>query len=288
MATGMGHMATITAGVLELDPALGDVMAGFSSRGPSSLDVLKPDVTNPGVSVYAAVNAGSIAGFPGPDFGTLSGTSMSSPHTAGSAALIRAIHPTWTPSEVKSAMMTTAKVDGVLNDDGVLPATPFARGAGRVDLTRAARAGLIFDETGANYLASNPGTGGDVKTLNVPSMKDPDCNGTCGWTRTACNATAGTVTWTASTAPATGTSIGVSPSEFTLAPGACQTFDVSLVIFTLPGASGFQFSSIGLTPDDAGIPSAHLPIVYQATGTGGIFVDGFESGNTMVWSVTTP
>ena len=287
MSSGMGHLATITDGVLELDPAVGDIMAGFSSRGPSNLDVLKPDVTNPGVSIFAAVNAGGIVGFPGPDFGNLSGTSMSSPHTAGSAALVRAIHPTWTPSEVKSALMTTAKVDGVLNDDGVLPATPFARGAGRVDLSRATRAGLIFDEIGANYQAANPGVGGDVKTLNVPSLKNGSCDGVCTWTRTACNATAATVTWTDSTPAHTGISLAVNPGQFTLAPGACQTFTVSLTILSAPGASGFRFASIELTPDDAAIPGTHLPVVFDGTPSG-IFVDGFEGGDTSAWSATVP
>lgn len=287
LSTGLGHTATITAGILQLDPALGDIMAGFSSRGPSSLDVLKPDVTNPGVSIFAAVNAGSIAGFPGPDFGNLSGTSMSSPHTAGSAALVRAIHPTWTPSEIKSALMTTAKVDGVLDNDGVLPATPFARGAGRVDLSRAALAGLVFDETGANYTAANPGTGGDVKTLNVPSLKNANCDGSCAWTRTACNATSATVTWTDSSSDQTGISIGINPGQFTLAPGACQTFTVSLVILSAPGSIGFRFASIALTPDDAAIPDTHLPIVFDGT-PGGIFVDGFEAGDTSAWSSTVP
>jgi len=288
LATGSGHTATITSGSLVLDPAQGDVMAGFSSRGPSDLDVLKPDVTNPGVSIYAAVNAGSIPGFPGPDFGTLSGTSMSSPHTAGSAALVRSVHPAWTPSEVKSALMSTAKVSGVLDDDGVTPATPFARGAGRVDLTRAARAGLVLDETGAAYQAANPGLGGDPQTLNVASMKSGACPGSCGWTRTVCSTAASSVLWTASTSSVAGLEISVSPASFTLAPAGCQVLDISAVIFSLPLPAAFQFASLSLRPNDAGIPVASLPIAVLGTSVGGIFADGFESGDTSQWSASTP
>src|SRR6267143_690802 len=80
-------------------PGAGDILAGFSLRGPNPgnfLNIQKPDVTGPGVNIYAAFNA---------TYGTLSGTSMSSPHLTGSSALVRAVHPTWLPEEVKSAIM---------------------------------------------------------------------------------------------------------------------------------------------------------------------------------------
>ncbi|KAJ1681701.1 hypothetical protein LUZ63_023090 [Rhynchospora breviuscula] len=62
-------------------------VAGFSSRGPmlaDGSDVLKPDISAPGVAILAAAaNAEGAA----PTFEFLSGTSMSSPHIAGLAAL---------------------------------------------------------------------------------------------------------------------------------------------------------------------------------------------------------
>ena len=83
-------------------------MAAFSSNGPALAgggDLLKPDITAPGVDVIAAVS-------PAADNGNLydaeSGTSMSSPHIAGIAALLIGKHPDWSPMAVKSAMMTTA------------------------------------------------------------------------------------------------------------------------------------------------------------------------------------
>ena len=66
----------------------------------------------------------------------IAGTSMSSPHIAGSALLMKALHPDWSPGEIKSALMTTATTD-VVKEDLVTPADPFDFGAGRVDLTQA-------------------------------------------------------------------------------------------------------------------------------------------------------
>ena len=73
------------------NPASGDILAGFSLRGPTAgtfQNLTKPDVTGPGVNIYAALLG---------TYGTLSGTSMSCPHLTGGAALVRAVHPTWLP-----------------------------------------------------------------------------------------------------------------------------------------------------------------------------------------------
>ena len=87
-------------------------MAGFSSRGPSQHELLKPDYTAPGVNILAAV-----AALPGDpvQYGFYQGTSMSSPHSAGAAALMMALQPDWSPVEVRSAMSTTADPDPVLD-----------------------------------------------------------------------------------------------------------------------------------------------------------------------------
>jgi len=98
------------AAISDFTPAVqqGDVLAGFSLRGPSALtSVTKPDITGPGVSIYAALDDATTGGY-----GFLSGTSMSSPHLAGAGALLRAVHTDWTPAEVKSAMMLTAFTNG--------------------------------------------------------------------------------------------------------------------------------------------------------------------------------
>ncbi len=106
-------------------------IAGFSSRGPAASDesdLLKPDISAPGVSVLAAVAPPSNEGR---DYDLYSGTSMSAPHIAGLAALIQGRHPTWAPMQIKSAMMTTAT--NLKDADGKASKDLFAQGAGHVN-----------------------------------------------------------------------------------------------------------------------------------------------------------
>ena len=123
-----GEMATITAGVKGSQK--GDVMASFSSRGGpgQTLGVSKPDITAPGVQILAGATplhvgppAGVALGPQGELFQSIAGTSMSSPHIAGSAALVRDLHPSWSPGQIKSALMTTAKTAGLVKENGVTP-----------------------------------------------------------------------------------------------------------------------------------------------------------------------
>ncbi|HEX4954728.1 MAG TPA: S8 family serine peptidase [Thermoanaerobaculia bacterium] len=287
LASGSGHMGTITGSAIVTDPAVADIMASFSSRGPNaSFNVIKPDVTNPGASIFAAVHENSVVGA-SPDFGTLSGTSMSSPHTAGSGLLIQALHPMWTPSEVKSALMTTADLT-VLKENGVTPADAHDMGAGRVDLSRAGRAGLILDETEANYLAANPGIGGNPRTLNIPSFNHSACAGLCSFTRTVENATASSLTWTASKTGPPGLAIRATPSSFTLAAGATQVITVDVSVSYLLPLGVYQFGQLVLTPNDANVPETHMPVAIIGTAINALFADGFESGNTSAWSVVVP
>jgi len=108
-----------------------DSAATFTSRGPRGFDsYLKPDITAPGVGIFAAAVGTGDGGV------SYSGTSMASPHAAGVAALVRQAHPLWTPEQIKAAMMNTA-VD--LVDGSVVP----IQGAGRVDAYRAVTADTV-------------------------------------------------------------------------------------------------------------------------------------------------
>ena len=280
---GTNHTARITGLVENTQPQNGDVMASFSSRGPnpSVPGIIKPDVTAPGVDVYAAFNTPLTTPPippPAPEYGIISGTSMSSPHAAGAAALLRKLKPSWTPSQLKSALMTTgfttppgngAEVHGVLKEDSATAATPFEMGGGRVELRRAARAGLLLDVAPMAYLNADPGhptTPGDPKTLNIASMANESCQTSCTWTRTVTSAASASVTWTASVTNPANATLTVSPATFTLAPGAAQVLTITAV--NSGGApNAWRFGAVTLAPPGgSGLVASRLPVAIRATG----------------------
>ncbi|MGH9217493.1 MAG: S8 family serine peptidase, partial [Acidimicrobiales bacterium] len=198
----------------------GDRVTYFSSRGPGG-DWLKPNVTAPGLHILAGntpTPSRPALGPPGNLFQAIAGTSMSSPHAAGSAALVTALHPGWSPGQIKSALETTARTAGVTKSDGVAPADPFDVGSGRVDLTKAGDPGLTFDETAANY-AAGAATPLQRIDLNTPSVNAPTMPGVISTTRTATNVTNTTLVYRVETQSPAGTSIAVSPKTFPLQPG---------------------------------------------------------------------
>jgi hypothetical protein len=254
---------TIAGSWRDIDPDYADIMTDFSSRGPNGslpvADLLLPKVTAPGRDVWAAYAQGS-GGDEDFTYGMISGTSMSSPHVAGAGALLAALHPDWTPAEIESALMTTA-YEGVLDIDGVTPANPFAQGSGRIDLTKAAEAGLLLNVTTAEYEAADPALGGDPKQLNLASLGSASCNGYCSWTRTLRNPTTKTMSWNAAYAGAG--AVAVTPNSFTLAPGASVTIEVTMDVTGLT-TNTWHFGKVVLTESGAQAPQAHLTLGVKA------------------------
>jgi uncharacterized repeat protein (TIGR01451 family) len=250
LASGSGHMATIAGTTLSIDDANGDIMAGFSSRGPNvntAADIIKPDVTAPGVDILAAYRADPPdADNPTSMYAIISGTSMSSPHTAGAAALMKALHPDWSPAAIKSALMSTASTANVLKEDGSTPADPFDMGGGRVDLSMAGEAGFVLDETTLNFENADPALGGDPKTLNLASLGNSQCLENCSWTRVLSSTQAVTVTWTASVQATAGMTLTVTPSTFDLAPYATQVVTVTADVSGAP-AGDWIFGEVSFT-----------------------------------------
>jgi subtilisin family serine protease len=107
-----------------------DTLASFSARGPRVHDAaLKPEIVAPGVEITAARSRFSDRGERGAKYVALSGTSMATPHVAGSAAILAQRHPDWTGAQLKAALVGSAEpIDGA----GV-----YEQGAGRVDAGRA-------------------------------------------------------------------------------------------------------------------------------------------------------
>ncbi|MBN1954268.1 MAG: S8 family serine peptidase [Anaerolineae bacterium] len=262
--------ATIAGTWVDLDPANGDIMAAFSSRGenPSLPEVIKPDVIAPGLGIFAA----SMDGY---EYESMSGTSMASPHAAGSAALLTALHPEWTPSEIQSVLMSTAWNATVLKEDAATPADPFDMGAGRIDLSQAGIPGLVLDETIADFLAADPSLGGDPKTLNLASMGDAWCLESCGWMREVASTLPYSVTWTASVVAPPGMTVTVTPNSFELGALGTQAFSVTADVTGLP-INQWVFAELVLAPTTAfTVPAAaHLPIaVMPSAGPPTITVD---------------
>ena len=191
--THTGVTATFTAGVATAVP--GDVMAAFSSRGGpgQTLGVSKPDITAPGVQILAGhtpLPATVAGGLPGQLFQSIQGTSMSSPHIAGAAALLKDLHPDWTPGQIKSAIMMAANGEHV-KEDGVTPADPFDYGSGRVDLNTAGGVGLSISATYTDFIDLE----NELWQANYPSLYIPTMPGRTYVERTVHNEKAHPTLW---------------------------------------------------------------------------------------------
>jgi len=223
LASGSNHMGSISGFSIVKDSKYADHLSGSSSRGPALppvTDIMKPDLITPGTSILAASNVNA-------EFLLLSGTSMASPHVAGSAALIRAVHPNWSISQIVSALETTATAALAKNSDGSA-ATPFDRGSGRPRLGEAVNAGLYLDVTGAQFADANPAASGNPKDLNLPGLVDSDCQGVCTFNRTVKDQMGGGHwTATAENFPA-GVVVHISPTNFTLSNGGTQSLAVEV------------------------------------------------------------
>ncbi len=196
-----------------------DVIANFSSRGPGVGLTLKPDIAAPGVNILSQGFAVGVTGEARHlGFGQASGTSMAAPHVAGSAALLRQIHPTWSNAYIKSALMSTSKYIGIFNENGTA-AQPLDMGAGRVDLTHAADPGVILDppSVGFGQVVTGTTTTEHVLVTSVGSLADT-------YDLSTLKITGAAFTVTSQTSLA---GFSVSPASITLAPGASTMITVT-------------------------------------------------------------
>ncbi|CAA7396933.1 unnamed protein product [Spirodela intermedia] len=125
----------------------------YTSRGPprSCASVLKPDLTPS--STVGGVGSRVVYS----PFNIATGTSISCPHAAGIAALLKVTHPQWSPAAIRSAMMTTAdSLDNTgepIRDMGEgEAAAPLSMGSGHVNPDRALNPGLVYDAGAGDYI----------------------------------------------------------------------------------------------------------------------------------------
>ncbi|MGH9185947.1 MAG: S8 family serine peptidase, partial [Acidimicrobiales bacterium] len=239
---------------------VGDVMAGFSSRGPTQDKTLKPDVVAPGVDVVSGGYAVGDYPIPFTGFGSASGTSMATPHVAGAAALLIDKHPNWRPSHVKSALMTTATENVYLDTAQAIPAGVLARGAGRIDLAAAAQPGLVFDvaSMSGGETAAGGSVGFDLRLRNVGGAP---------------------ATWDLSSSADAGLTITSSVTTFSIDPGVRGNLHVDLTTAADAAPGDYQGSLI-LTEVGTG-RRLHLPAwigVRPAATTDVLLVDDDGSG----------
>ncbi len=274
----------------------GNVMGTFSSRGPAPVqDVLKPDVTAPGINILAGFTPDAANSVPDENFAFLTGTSMSTPHISGVAALLRQAHPEWSPAALKSALMTTAH-QGVNQQDGSSPANPFDFGSGHIEPNAANDPGLVYDISDDEYDAFACDSGSPAVTqarcdalrdsglsfepsaLNQPSIAVARLASTRTVSRRVTNVSDETGTYFAAVELPPDIDVQVVPSSLMIGPGQSQTFEVT---FTFQGGppdqlNRWRFGSLTWSSEDHAVRSvlAVRPVLVRAP------VERFSSGGT--------
>jgi minor extracellular serine protease Vpr len=200
-----------------------DIMAGFSSQGPTDVDFrVKPDVVAPGVNVLSSVPANACPAAERPCWAFFQGTSMATPHLAGSAAVVRGLHPTWDAWQIRSAIVNTAE-RGVLkafNDGTTIVTDPNIEGAGRENLLNAVNASVTLDPVSVSFGAVSSGSGNTLsRRVTLKST-----------------GAAGSFAVSVGSSTGTGVSYSVSPSNVALTAGGTAT-----VTITMRAAKGATF-----------------------------------------------
>jgi subtilisin family serine protease len=235
-------------------------MTIFSSRGPNPVapDIIKPDVTAPGLQILAGASPVNVGYVQGELFQAIAGTSMSSPHVAGVFALIKQAHPDWSAAMAKSALMTTADTD-VVDNDRKSQANPFEMGAGMIDpggnqKNSAFNPGLVYDAGFVEYLGFLCDAGPEVflnpaatcgslaasgvpilaYDLNVPSIGVSEVPGTRTIVRTVTNVSSQSIRVQADVKKPKGFDVTVSPRRLTVPAGGSATFEVTFTTTDAP------------------------------------------------------
>jgi hypothetical protein len=277
IGTGETVEVTLDQSVLFSVADSGNAMDSFSARGPNLTDLnfLKPDIVAPGVNILAGQTPDVANGIRGELFQYLSGTSQSVAHIAGVAALIKEAHPEWSPTAIKSALMTTARQD-IVKEDRQTAADAFDMGAGHIVPNRAVDPGLVYETTTEDFdaylcgtltprlsdsectalLGASPAPSGEA--LNLPSVAVADLVTSATLTRTVTNVGPAEQYSVSVTAP-TAIGVSVSPMILSLGSGESASFEVT---FTNQGAEPGIWNQGSLTWDSTE-HSVRSPLVVR-------------------------
>jgi len=141
-----------------------DVVAGFSSRGPSPFEhLIKPDVTAPGTNLPSSVLSGR--------FATFQGTSVAASQVSGAAAVLRQLHPEWTAEDVKSALVNTAVP--LLGSDGE-PVDLLAQGSGLIDIFAASRTPLTVSPVSTSFGFRREAPATETREIQLKNVSGSD------------------------------------------------------------------------------------------------------------------
>jgi len=274
----------------------GNVIGAFSARGPAPVpDILKPDLTAPGINILAGYTPHAANSVPDENFAFLTGTSMSTPHIAGVAALLRQAHPDWSPAAIKSALMTTARQD-VRQQDGRTQANPFDFGSGHIVPNAANNPGLVYDISDDEYDAfacgidspamdqqrcdelAGAGLSTAASALNQPNIVASRMTSSVTITRRVSNVSDGTESYLAEVIAPSGMAVQVSPASLNVAAGMSANFEVTITYESGP-LDLWRFGSLTWKSDRHSVRSviAARPVsltapveVKSAGGTGSI------------------
>lgn len=275
----------------------------YSARGPdpednsllANADILKPNIIAPGNFIWGAWSSLGTDSpeFKGENFAMISGTSMSAPHIAGLAALIKQKFPSFSPASIASALSTTAtfydKHGGPImaqraytNPDSIeSPATPFDMGSGFVNATAALDPGLIFDAGYDDYISFLCGINGSTPVvlnytgnncgvsnisgadLNLPSITVALLNRSRTITRRLTNIASDEVYSITFSAPFA-VSLSATPTRFSIARG--ETQNLTLVLNATMNSSSASFGRIGIYGSRGHVSMIPLSVIVKMTG----------------------
>src|SRR5438552_7623173 len=238
MAAAASKMVTVdgtTPQEFFTDGPSADILAAFSSIGPPILqgpgvgvgqpqNKIKPDVTAPGVNVYSSIP--SFGSASPPCFAFFQGTSMATPHVAGSAALLIQQHPDWSPEQVKSALVNSAHRPVKSFSTGNQLKNPMVRGGGRIDLAAASQVTATLEAS-----PTTVGIGNGQASFSFGEL--PSSGITRSFDITVASVSTSTVTYSISVlAASAGPTITPSVTSLTVVAGGTGTVTVSLTLST--------------------------------------------------------